>query len=420
MSRLSHLSLFVVASLWLLPAFTSAQDKAVEDQQKSAEDRKKLENERRKLEEERKKLEQERKKSQDEKKVKEQKEWFSPSPKFTRAIVGIDLSGASSQATRSDAFAEFNLMAALGSGHRHWVFVNPRILTVPQQTSDLLTKVTTTNPSFNSLLTTQFNQIIQSFDVLTGYDLDFKTAKIPDTATGQDTAISIGFAVAAGFATPLTVQSQNVQQFSLPSNLSTTQLTQIFGSNIPTVCMSPSSTNCISTVAFVPPDRTRFFKQYYAGFRLKSYYYGLDDSWTGLCKQQATSDATSETKPKFCEIFPGTVDVMVGQNAAVSGGNLHGLILRTEVFYPLWFNPAFHLFFTGLLHMDRHHEVASELPVVLDPATGTIDPTKVQSVPLGTINRDFYRVGMGIDLVKLYDHYAKERQNKSAGNKAGS
>src|SRR2546430_17187513 len=32
---------------------------------------------------------------------------------------------------------------------------------------------------------------------------------------------------------------------------------------------------------------------------------------------------------------------------------------------PLWFNPAFHLFFTGLLHMDRHHEVASELPVVL-------------------------------------------------------
>ena len=49
MSRLSHLSLFVVASLWLLPAFTSAQDNAVEDQQKSAEDRKKLENERRKL-----------------------------------------------------------------------------------------------------------------------------------------------------------------------------------------------------------------------------------------------------------------------------------------------------------------------------------------------------------------------------------
>src|SRR2546421_9545138 len=179
MSRLSHLSLFVVASLWLLPAFTWAQDKAVEDQQKSAEDRKKLENERRKLEEERKKLEQERKKSQDEKKVKErekeQKQWFSPSPKFTRAIVGVDLSGASSQGTRSDAFAEFNLMAALGSRHRHWVFVNPRILTVPQQTSDLLTKVTTTNPSFNSLLTTQFNQIIQSFDVLTGYDLDFKT-----------------------------------------------------------------------------------------------------------------------------------------------------------------------------------------------------------------------------------------------------
>jgi hypothetical protein len=329
---------------------------------------------------------------------------FASMSKYTRAIVGIDLSAASSQATKSDAFVEFNLMASTGKSRINWVWVNPRIAAVPQQTSNLLTTVTSSSPSFNSLLNTQFNQLVQSFDVLAGTDVDFWKARIPGDATGQDTAITVAFSVSAGFSTPLSVQSQNVQQFSVPNTLTNTQLQQIFGSNIPTICAAATSTNCINTVAFVPPDRSRFFKQYYAGFRLKSFYYGDatdgNNNWSGLC-----TDNSNQPIERACGIFPGTVDVGFGQNSAISGGNLHGWVLRTEVFYPLWFNPAFHLFFTGWLHLDRHHELASQLPVVLDPATGTINPSQVQSVPLGTVNRDFYRIGAGVDLLALYNHY---------------
>lgn len=334
----------------------------------------------------------------------DQNEEFATQSKYTRAIVGIDLSGASSQATKSDAFVEFNLIAATGRSHINWVWVNPRISTVPQQTSNLLTTVTSSSPSFNTLLNTQFNQLVQSFDVLAGTDVDFWKARIANDATGQDTAIAIALTASAGFSTPLTVQTQNVEQFSVPSTLTNAQLQQIFGNNIPTVCAMATSTNCINTVAFVPPDRTRFFRQYYAGIRLKSYYYGDatdgSNNWSGLC-----TDPSGKPIERPCGIFPGTVDIGFGQNSAISGGTLHGWVMRTEVFYPLWFNPAFHLFFDGYLHLDRHHQVASQLPVVLDPATGTINPAQVQAVPLGTINRDFYRVGAGIDLLALYNHY---------------
>ena len=161
-------------------------------------------------------------------------------------------------------------------------------------------------------------------------------------------------------------------------------------------------------MAFQPPDRTHFYKQYWAGLRLKSYYYGKKDEWSSLCPGNG-SDAAA------CPIYPGTVDVTFGQNEAVSGGNLHEVLLRVDAYYPLWFNPALYAFFNAWVHLDRHHENPTQSPVILSPiASPPTDPSQVQYVSVSTPDRDYYRVGMGIDIVALINHFKADAQKNKA------
>jgi len=170
------------------------------------------------------------------------------------------------------------------------------------------------------------------------------------------------------------------------------------------ICGTPGATTpCTSAVAFVPPSRTRFFLQEWGGLRWKTYYVksrNTSGEFGGLCDTREAG--------QVCPIFPGTFDVTVGQNSAYSSGQVRGILVRTEAFYPLPFYPMLHVFFTGWIHASGKN--VNLQPLLLDtaPSSVTVTSPGVQTVVLPVSNRDFYRLGMGLDLVQLVGKLTKQ------------
>jgi hypothetical protein len=312
------------------------------------------------------------------------------------------------------------------TNHRFWVWLNPRISSLPKNAVAAASLVNSSIGTFNSLTSSSLNDVVQGFEVLGGLELMLNK---PQNAVAFGNAhISTSLFGSAGFSTPFSVSSSNAQEFNLPQTLTQNQFTSIFGSpgSTQSVCTasnpaggSPTTYSCPagSVVAYIPADRSRFYPQYYAGVRLKTFYYqtggkNAATEFGGLCADRQAGEV--------CPVFPGTFDLGVGQNAAVSGGNLHGWVLRAEAFYPLPFAPAFHLYFTSLIHLGGHEFTSTSTPVILNPTSPFVDlaSPNVALVPVAAPNRDFYRLGVGVDLVQLLSEL-KQKSKPQGGNNSG-
>ena len=100
--------------------------------------------------------------------------------------------------------------------------------------------------------------------------------------------------------------------------------------------------------------------------------------------------------------YPAVLDITFGQNEAVTGGRLRGGVLRLEGFYPLPYDGLkfINIFGTALMRLTQTNITD---PLILERAPeGTTVPAAnvfVQTVP--QINRDYYRIGVGIDFMAL-------------------
>lgn len=296
--------------------------------------------------------------------------------------------------------------------HRAWFWLNPRISSIPSQVSSLLSTVTTGSPSANSLLTAQYNQIVQDFELTGGVEFA-PVGPRHWAALGDDARLGLFVIGGAGFTTPLSSTSANAQIFAIPTTPSTTVLSGLTALGVTNICGAPgvSATGCTSNVAFVPKDRRRFYYQDFFGLRLKTYYFktaGSSGQFSGLCN---TANAG-----QLCPIFPGTFDITVGQNSAYTGGQVRGWLLRTEAFYPLPFYPAIHVFFTAWVNVaGQRITTAPATPLLLNSASSSVTPTSpgVEVVTTPLLNRDYYRIGLGLDLVQ----FIKKLTPKPSNNK---
>jgi hypothetical protein len=147
-------------------------------------------------------------------------------------------------------------------------------------------------------------------------------------------------------------------------------------------------------VAFTLEDRNRFFRQAYGGLRLMTHYLG----------------DTSRVRP------PETFDLTYGFNESVTGGHIHGGVLRLEGFVPIPYSGASWIYFfgTGIFRPAGH--AATSSPFLLDKAPDGTLPTDMSAVVIPTPqqNRDYYRIGVGIDFIDL----VKKIQAQKAANKA--
>jgi hypothetical protein len=138
-------------------------------------------------------------------------------------------------------------------------------------------------------------------------------------------------------------------------------------------------------IGFTSADRDRFYRQAFGGFQFKTYYFDKDTE-------------------QPLDRFPATFDLTYGIDESVTRGYIRGGVFRTEMFYPLpttW-GSNFYFFFSAFIKPTRSR---STEPLLLQSAPSTIGLSDlIQNgvrVSLPQIDRDYYRVGIGMDLIRL-------------------
>jgi hypothetical protein len=319
---------------------------------------------------------------------------------LSRAIVGYDQSGAAS--VKSDQKFFFDLFVTMpfpwsnaktgcnpktgkgcidpDFGPRNRIWAEAQVSSVPQSGTSPLGTFATGAGLAGAIANLQVGQVAQSIQFLVGGEvrlpraLTFRTL-LPsfDHDTKQKFALSlIG---SFGAITPSTPQ-QAVQLFKYDPS-----------AGLPA---APAGTQF---VAFVPATRDRFFRQYYGGFRLQTFFFNRFD--------------------RPLQRFPGVFDFTYGQNEFITQGHFHGGLFRFDAYWPLPYEALkyVNLFGTFFLRPTREHDTS---PLILEPApAGTPFPGPgIVQFPAPEINRDYYRIGIGIDFISFTQFLASTLTKK--------
>ena len=302
-----------------------------------------------------------------------------------RAVLGYQQAGASAAPFTQNWFVDLYISRPLAFLKREndlsppmfrW-WGNVRVASFPQA-GDVPVATFATNlvDQFGQL---KVNQLVQSAEFLTGFEVKLLSGKFPFLGRSEETRqlFTLGLIGGLGATGPMD-PSSSVHVFEVPA-AGSAQL-PVFQKRFPGVTSQ--------FVGFVSPDRDNFLRQYLLGLRLTTRYVDKDT-----------------LAPLISP--PAMLGISVGQNEVVTGGKLHGVVLRTEAFYPLpFFNRsedrkgmlgAIYLFGTAQLHVGNKLNQVD--PVILKPRPdiNAFDPgVTIVSSPN---NRDVYHLGIGIDLV---------------------
>ena len=352
---------------------------------------------------------------------------------LTRAVVGLDLSAVSSQSVRQAYFVEFNLLAPFklpgmkgnqdALENRWWFWLNPRITSLPKAANfSALSTISDSGSFFTNFSNTgSVSDIAQGFDVNGGVEMALLKPRdgIPWWAEYANTQARLGISLigGGGIATPFSVDKTDVASqvnqsicdaFKAPAGATVSSgaglvCTFPTGSNNPVIvapnpAAAPGGAATVQDqfIDFFTPERSRFFRRYYGGFRLKTYFFSPDVK--GEC---------DPPNPKGCpapyDIFPGIIDVTVGQDEAVTAGRLRNALLRVEGVYPLPFYPGLHIFGSIYSSFKRNQ---TDFPLnsfsVNQPANGASNDLNTFRFGTPPLNRDYFRVGIGIDLIQVF------------------
>ena len=348
----------------------------------------------------------------------------------SRAIVGLEQAGASSASTETKPFVDFFfstpiLFSRCKKGpngvedeayfeciarRRTWLAVwgDVRLTTTPDQVA----AVGVLPSNFVNQLGKSSNTVdlVQSFDFLMGLEGRLYTANgsFLSLIPGIKQRTHFYAAGGGGAINPLTARRELAQIFKIPK-AGSPQREDFLDRYGPI----PDSDPAKEFVGFVPLDRDRFLRQWYAGLRLKTFY----------CENRGCSIYRNN--------FPAIVDVMIGQNEAVTGGSLfhlkpdpndatktikkRSMVLRFDAFYPFPLREANFLYFYGTAIMKiGAGGVRIQNPLFLDTAPGDVlitDPKVfIPSSDLQKIfqpSRDYYKLGVGINLTELFNRGTK-------------
>lgn len=247
--------------------------------------------------------------------------------------------------------------------------------------------------------------LVQSFDFLAGLEGRVFTANGSFLSLIPGIRQKTRFYVAGGFGaiSPLDATQENPKFFAIPAKTSSQRalFEQRYG--------KPPDT--ATQIALVPLERDRFFRQWYLGIRLKTFYCDRDSEGDPDCHQ-------------FRNAFPAIVDFMIGQNQSVTGGSFkrtsvdaagnvttkRAFVFRVDAFYPLPFREASFIYFYGTAMMKIGGNQKIDNFLVLDPATSSpsINDSTVYVPPVDFLrslqsNRDYYKIGVGINLTDFFN-----------------
>jgi hypothetical protein len=304
---------------------------------------------------------------------------------FTRAIVGLEQAAAASANPEQKLFLEFNLTAPLFKRNNNpmeaplWLWLNPRITSLPQQTAGSVAEFSTAANFFAPFMSGKVNDIVQGFEFAGGFEVPLKFPGNQSRVTGP---------IASGFGADSKVRFgvSALLGAGVSAPFSSQKSAQVFKVNQSVIDRFPDA-NGKDFIAFTSGDRNRFFRQYFVGLRLKSYY------------------VTANNLDQLDAIFPGILDIKFGQNESVTGGELRGGVVSIEGVYPLPFikggkRGSFYVFGSALMKL-THAKTIAPIFLQLPDATVAFPAPNVLIQQVPTRDSDHYRLGFGVDLVRL-------------------
>lgn len=311
---------------------------------------------------------------------------------FSRISLGVDVSASSSV----DPGANFLLDGAFESPLSNnstpfkapvWMSGYVRLASIaqPGAVSGLSDVATYIKP----LTAASPNQLVQSAEGNIGLEAPFNHPLIASQF------VVISGIIDAGIITPLSLSQANPTVYIVDQaiyNYYTTTPVPNAAANTAITAACGGKFGAISPcyLAYLPQDRTRFFRNYAAGITLKKYYYNGGDS--------KADDSFG---------FPGYAIFTLGQNEYVSAGRFQGLILHVSASWPLpstlsqkWGGS---IYVYGGIDTNLRGKNTSDTQFLLQTAGSTITPTSanVALLTLPQEDRDRYRFGVGVDVVKL-------------------
>jgi hypothetical protein len=145
----------------------------------------------------------------------------------------------------------------------------------------------------------------------------------------------------------------------------------------------------VTTLAFAGIDRSSFLDKWEVGVRTVYRTY--------TSANQSTCDGSNPCQR-------GIVDFTVGQDEAITRGELRHFVLKIEGAQPFpYTNGYLFIFGTAAMRLEENSELP---PLVLSPSTSTA----LQSIPTPSVfvepfmqpDRDFYRIGVGVSIDQIF------------------
>jgi hypothetical protein len=294
-----------------------------------------------------------------------------------RFIIGFEQSGGASADSKGQPFMDLFINTPLtsrdeGKPARVSIWGDVRLTSTPSQI-DAFSNLA--SDAIGTLTGGETNEFVSGFDFVVGPEIRLSRFKNTD----------LSFIAGFGAISPLNPR-KSVQIFEIPK-VGTSQ-------RQPFLELFPDAEDK-EFIAFVSPDRDRFLRQYFGGIRLKTYSYDKVD-------KDGKRTLASET---IQNVFPAMLDITFGQSEAITGGKLTKFVLSIDGFYPLPFPDKYrflYLFGTAKFKVGGPKSITK--PLILDTAASSVkitDTTVFIADPIIS-NRDFYRIGFGVDLLELF------------------
>ena len=313
-------------------------------------------------------------------------------------VGGVEESGFSSLGTNTNAFLQaFTETATPGAAA--WGRI--RLLGAPQEANNGVISVFT-DPT-GTLQKQDFSKVGQAIDLFAGIKFNPSMGILKRSGT-----YSINPILGAGFTTPLNAQDV-VLRYLTPDfgtfECQALQSQQRFAGDFARLGIKPGSTTClvgpdgktaITQIAFSNQDRSSFLGKWGVGIRTITRF----------------GDSSNDDPQR------GILDFTVGQDATVTGGVMSGYVLKLDGVHPLQFGGTsnknyLYLFGSASIRISHNKNLDPLILKTVDPtvASPAIPSAGVAVLPLRQSNRDFYRIGLGLDLKQIFTKLAGQQAN---------
>jgi hypothetical protein len=311
-------------------------------------------------------------------------------------IGGVEYSAYSAQSQTTNGFLNIFYQGPYTGRFSGWGRI--RLTSTPQQATNGIVSVIS-NPT--GLTTNSYSNVGQAFDYVLGPSVRLATNWSFIAGLGATTPLSsqdtpITFVAPAPGTTECT---ELVNRFS-SANGYTPSLSLNTAAN-PSTCLAGGYTN----LAFSNQDRSSFLLKYGAGFRT-TYPFKFADCKGGTVNNCAPADAA--------------LDITFGQDASVTRGYLRGVVLKLDGMLPLPTGNSSWLYLFGSAYMRLRKNV--DLPPLLLQTPNppiTVPAATVIVLPLKLPDRDYYRLGVGINVNQLWCKTFGSNCSKDSQGNAG-